>query len=148
MQSVQQGLNKSFFFFLMSEKTQQLVSNYFIHALWCTECFPFGGVCGDSFGKYLLSFFGTIPSPQSPSSLPYPHPALPLSLEPPPIDLALLSSVLIGSLTNPVVLLSPLGTKCMKLELEFLHQEGRLHIFPGMGVEQVGKFGLRNIQSF
>ena len=72
-----------------------------------------------------LSFLRTIHS-LSPISLssPFPHHVL-LSLEPPPMGLARLSPVLIGSLTNPAVPLSPLETKCVKLDVDFLHQEGR-----------------------
>lgn len=40
------------------------------------------------------------------------------------MGLARLSPVLIGSLTNPAVPLSPLETKCVKLDVDFLHQEG------------------------
>ena len=60
------------------------------------------------------------------------------------MGLALLSLVLIGSLTNPVIPLSPLGMKCVKLGVEFLHQEGReVANFPwggcgGQGRESVG----------
>lgn len=61
------------------------------------------------------------------------------------MGLALLSPVLIGSLTNPAIPLSPLGMKCVKLGVEFLHQEGReVANFPwggcgGGGRESVGR---------
>lgn len=100
------------------------------------------GLGDDLVGK-LLSFLRTIHS-LSPISLssPFPHHVPLLSLKPPPMGLALLSPVLIGSLTTPTVPLSPLETKCVKLDVDFLHQEGReVADFPWGGV----KVGVRGV---
>lgn len=67
---------------------------------------------------------GPHPTPQSPllsPILPPPHTHT-LLFELPPIGLALLSPVLIGSLTNPVV---PLNIQCVTLDGDFRLQEGR-----------------------
>ena len=124
---------------------RQLVGSYFKNARWWTKCFSAGaqgGLVMVWLGNFSHSSGPFFPSPQSLFPLPSPNHVLLLSLEPPPMGLALLSPVLIGSLTNPKVPLSPLETKCVKLDVDFLHQEGReVADFPWGGV----KVGVRGV---
>lgn len=96
-----------------NEKKRQLVNNYF-------KMFPSGRylVIIQSEGPHSS---GPHPTPQSPLLSPILAPPPPF-FELSPVGLALLSPVLIGSLTNPVV---PLNIQCVKLDRDCLLQEGR-----------------------
>lgn len=102
-----------------NEEKRQLVKNYFK--------MQFGGqhvsrweVLGDNSVRR-SSFLRTTSHSSISSSFTHSLPP-PLFFELSPTGLALLSPVLIGSLTNPVV---PLNVQCITLGGDFLLQEGR-----------------------